>query len=68
MSLIPSKYRGRPFSWTRDPAYLAHLKEASDKDGRPRGIFMDTSGNARVEFINSDAQYEYHWRTDRGQV
>ncbi len=62
--LIPAKYRPRPFTWTRDPEYLAHLEQGSQQDGEARGIFMDTSGNARVEIINPSARYEYLWRTD----
>jgi hypothetical protein len=64
MGLIPAKYRGRPFSWTKDPKYLASIKEESERDGKVRGIFFDTSGNARVEVINPHAQYQYLWRSD----
>ncbi len=64
MGLIPAEYRGRPFSWTRDPVYLTHIKAQCERDGKARGIFFDTSGNARVEVINPDAHYQYLWRSD----
>jgi hypothetical protein len=64
MSLIPSKYRSRPWSWTKDPVYLEHIRIASERSGVICGIFFDTSGNARVENINPNAQYQYLWRSD----
>ena len=64
LSLIPAKYRGRPWSWTRDPVYLTQIKVESERDGVVRGIFFDTSGNARIEPVNPNAQYQYLWRTD----
>ena len=64
MGMIPAKYRSRPFSWTKDPAYLDHIKKGCEQDGIQRGIFFDTSGNARIEPINPNANYEYLWRSD----
>jgi len=65
MGLIPAKYRGRPFSWTRDPKYLDAIRTDAVREGKARGIFFDTSGNARIEVINPTAQYQYLWRSDQ---
>jgi hypothetical protein len=64
MSLIPAKHRGRPWSWTIDPVFLAYVKAESERDGVVRGIFFDTSGTARVEAINHNAQYQYLWKSN----
>jgi hypothetical protein len=64
MGLIPAKYRSSPWSWTKDPVYLAAIKAESERDGVARGIFFDTSGNARIEVINPNAHCHYLWRSD----
>lgn len=69
MGLIPVKYRSRPWSWTKDPKYLALIKAESERDGKVRGIFFDSSGNARIEVVNPNAWYKYLWKSsDREEV
>jgi len=65
MGLIPAKYRSRPFSWAKDPKYLAAIRADAQRKSKVCGIFFDTSGNARSEVINSTAQYQYLWRSDQ---
>lgn len=68
MTLVPSGLQRRPHSFRRDSAYLAALEADFKLTGTPRGIFFDTSGNARVEIINKSAQYTYIWRSDANKT
>lgn len=64
MSLLPKCYRPRPFVFRRDADYLDRIADTCAADGCVRGIFMDSSGNARIEPINPTAYYTYSWRSD----
>ena len=56
----------KPFSAIIPQAFRQSLKDDAEKTGVHRGVFFDTSGKARVERINPNAQYNYVFRTDGG--
>lgn len=54
----------RPFQCHIPEAYKAGLIADSKKYGHHYGVFFDTSGKARTERVNPNAQYGYLFRTD----
>lgn len=57
--------QNRPFSVVIPQEYKEHLMEEARLKGVHRGIYFDTSGIARVERINPNAEYTYLFRTDK---
>jgi len=43
------------------------LESLAKQDGVQRGVFFDTSGNARAEAVSATAQHSWLYKTKAGQ-
>lgn len=58
----------RPFQVVLSSKFKRGLIEDAKKFGAHYGVFFTTSGQARVERINPNAQYNYIFRTDTPEL